>query len=79
MWLKFIFRNNETTSVDVLDAWEVRWKSRHGIFSDETIPEVRVFKTKDEAEEFKIALIDAFNLIKNKSEIRSVTIKKTEI
>jgi len=56
-------------SVDVLEVWEVRWHSLHwyGLSSIEypdVSPEIRVFATEPEAQEFAAALRDAFRLLR---------------
>lgn len=64
---KLFFRDKQEVSVDAKVCWEVRWESRYGEYSSETKPEVRVFTSKDDANEFKDALVDAFKLIKHTS------------
>ena len=65
--MKLFFRDRTETSVDVFEAWEVRWRSRYGQFSSDTQPEVKVFPKEEDAKEFKKALEDAFKLIKHTS------------
>ena len=65
--MKLFFRDRTEASVDVFEAWEVRWRSRNGQFSGDTQPEVKVFPKKEDAKEFKKALEDAFKLIKHRS------------
>lgn len=64
---KLFFRDKTETSVDVFEMWEVRWTSRHGKYSSDTQPEVRVFPKEEDAREFKKALEDAFKLIRHTS------------
>ena len=64
---KMFFRDKQQVSVDVYEAWGVRWQSRHGGFSGDTKPEMRVFTSEKDAEEFADALRDAFRLIKHTS------------
>ncbi len=64
---KIFFRDEQETSVDCYECWEVRWTSRHGSYSSDTKPEVRAFPKKAAAEEFKKALDDAFKLIRHTS------------
>lgn len=72
---KLFFRDKTKTSVDAVECWEVRWRSRFGEGFIDVKPEVRVFHSKAEANEFKNALVDAFKLIKNSSDCL-VKIKK---
>lgn len=57
--------SNETKEVDAIQLWEVRWTSRHGEFHNDISQEVEAFPSKDEAEEFALALRNAFKLIKH--------------
>lgn len=61
---KLFFRDKDTTSVD---TWEVRWESRYGAWYRNVSPEVRVFVSREDAEEFAKALKDAFRLIRHTS------------
>lgn len=61
------FRDRQEETVNVVATWEVRWDSRHGEYSYSTRPEIRVFVSEKEALEFKMALDDAFKLIKHTS------------
>ena len=65
--IKMFFRDEQETSVDVAEAWEVRWTSRYGEYSGNTQPEIRVFTSKGDAMAFRDALVDAFKLIKHTS------------
>jgi len=73
--LKIFFRDKQQQSVEIFECWEVRWQSRHGAFSHDTVPEIRVFPKRKDAEDFKAALEDAFKLIKHTSGNR-VTVTK---
>lgn len=64
---KLLFRNEQLQTTYVFEAWEVRWTSRHGEYGGDTQPEMRIFPSKEEAEDFKKALEDAFKLIKHTS------------
>lgn len=46
-------------------AWEVRWVSRSAEYSSSTKPEVKLFITEQEANDFADALKAAFKLIGN--------------
>jgi len=59
--------NNETLEVDVAQLWEVRWKSRHSEYSAGTRPEVEVFLSQQEAQDFAESLQQAFSLIRHTS------------
>ena len=75
---KMFFRDEQQQSVDVLEAWEVRWTSRYGEFSGYTEKEARFFPNEDHAKEFKKALEDAFKLIKHTSGTQ-VSMSKCEL
>ena len=72
------FRDEQETSVDVFQCWEVRWTSRHGQYHGDTRREVRVFPKKEDAGVFRDALQDAFELVKHTSGTR-VSLTKQEI
>lgn len=74
---KLFFRDKQEVSVDAKVCWEVRWTSRYGEYSRETKPELRVFTSEEDANEFKDALVDAFKLIKHTSGTK-VKIKKQD-
>lgn len=65
---KLTFRDTQDTSIEVCQAWEVWWTSRHGKYSADVKKEVRVFISEEAAEQFRDALEDAFKLIKHTSE-----------
>lgn len=73
---KIFFRDKQETSVDAYDCWEVRWTSRHGSYSSDTKPEVRVFPVESDAQEFKKALDDAYKLIKHTSGTKVIISKQ---
>jgi hypothetical protein len=64
---KFKFRDQQEQEVTAAAIYEVRWCSRWGSYSGNITPEIRVFTTKKDAEDFKKALEDAFKLIKHTS------------
>jgi hypothetical protein len=64
---KIFFRDKQEMSVDVWEAWEVRWTSRYGAFASDTKPEMKIFTTEEDANQFADALRDAFKLIKTTS------------
>jgi len=72
---KMFFRDEQVRSVDTLETYEVRWQSRHGEYSNDTKPEIKVFVTEQDAHAFKKALDDAFKLI-NHTSGTTVTVKK---
>ncbi len=76
---KIFFRDEQETSVDTFECWEVRWTSRQNRYPyDKLCPEVRVFPKKEDAEEFKKALVDAYALIKHTPET-DITLVKQEL
>ena len=77
--LKLFFRDEQKTSVDIVECWEVRWYSRHNSFRyPDAIPEIRVFTSQEDALEFKRALHDAFKTLRYTSGI-AVDVMKQEI
>ena len=77
--LKRIFLGPEETSLPVYahTSWTVRWQSRHNEYSSGTRPEAEVFPIKQDAEDFKQALEQAFKLIRYTSGTR-VTIEENK-
>lgn len=65
---KIFFRDKQEQAVDVYEGWEVRWYSRHGAYSGDIKPEVKIFPNEEHAQDFKKALEAAFNLIKHTSQ-----------
>ena len=74
--MELFFRDEKQQSVRVIECWEVRWESRYGQWHKDTKPEVRVFPSKKEAEEFRLALKDAFKLIKHTSGAEVIVTKQ---
>lgn len=64
---RLVPESNKLREIEVVDAWAVRWRSRHGEFSGETQPEIEVFANRDLAEEFAESLRMAFRLIRTTS------------
>lgn len=64
--------DNSTKQVEVVQTWEVRWRSRHGQYSGNTRDECEIFTNKDEAHSFAESLRNAFKLIRH---VGSDTIK----
>lgn len=60
---KIKVRDPQTEELEVVQLWEVRWWSRHGEYSADVRPQVKVFPDKEDAVKFKEALEDAFKLI----------------
>lgn len=75
---KLFFRDTQTTTVDAVESWEVRWYSRYGSYNNDIRPEVRAFPSQEEAHAFKHALEDAFKLIKHTSGTQ-VTLEKQDL
>lgn len=65
---KLFFRDEQQVSVDVYEAWAVRWTSRFGRFASDTQPELKVFTSEEDAKLFAKALKDAFALINHTSD-----------
>lgn len=66
--------DNAVKSVDVLQLWEVRWTSRHGEYSADTMAEAEFFTSEAEfftseaaADDFAESLRAAFKLTRNTS------------
>jgi len=78
---KFLFRDKQEISVDIVEVWEVRWcglvESYRLINGDYKLtPQIKVFTSLSDAKEFKDALDDAFKITKNKLNLPEITIKK---
>ena len=69
-WKKIFIRDEQKESIKIIEAWEVRWTSRHGVYAGDTKPEVRLFPSEEQAIKSKQALIDAFSLIKQTSQTK---------
>ena len=54
--------SNEMIAVDAVQLWEVRWTSRFGSFSTDTRPEMEVFPSEADANNFAESLKQAFKL-----------------
>lgn len=52
-------------SLEALQIWTVRWKSRYGNYSDQTRPEVEIFTSEEDAKAFKNAIEKAYALIRH--------------
>jgi len=57
--------SNLWKTVEAVQCWEVRWTSRHGEYNFDVRPEVEVFASSAEAEEFATSLRNAFELIRH--------------
>lgn len=73
-WLT-VPKPGEITQIRAIELWEVRWYSRHGEYSHSTSPQVEMFTSKEDADNFATALRNAFILVKNTSE-NNVVVKK---
>jgi len=74
--IKMFFRDRTEISVNVAEAWEVRWFSRYGQYYGDIRPEIRIFVTKHEANEFADALRDAYRLIRHSSGVGVSVVKQ---
>jgi len=81
---RFLFRDKQEIAVDIVEVWEVRWcgvveryKHSDGLYNE--VPQVKVFTSLNDAEEFKSALNDAFRITKNELNLPEITIKKQEV
>lgn len=59
--------DNAVKSVDVLQLWGVRWISRHGEYSADTMAEAEFFTSEAAADAFAESLRAAFKLTRNTS------------
>ena len=57
--------STELKQLEAVQLWEVRWYSRYGEYFANTRPEVEAFTTKELADEFALALKQAFKLIRH--------------
>lgn len=60
-------QSNEVKTVDAVQLWSVRWMSRYGEFSGCTNKEMEAFTSEQEAQDFKLALENAFKLLRHTS------------
>lgn len=72
---------NATQEIDVVEAYTVRWWSRHGNWEEcphmcSAQPEAEVFITKEEADSFAESLRKAFKILKYTGAGRKVTVEK---
>ena len=51
-------------SLEAVELYEVRWKSRNGDYSGDTKEEVEVFTSRKDAKEFEESLKEAFKILK---------------
>ena len=58
---------NETKIIQAVQLWTVRWQSRCGVYSTDVHKEVEAFTSSQEAQEFKLALENAFKLLRHTS------------
>lgn len=70
--------SNETRQIEVAQLWEVRWTSRHGGYSHDVRPEVEAFTSKDAAEDFALALNNAWHLLRCSSAGTEISLKKAD-
>ncbi len=81
--MKFLFKkltvpfNNSTKEVETIQMWRVTWYSRYGEFSHLTRKQVEIFTNKEDAENFKESLVNAFKLIRHTCG-NSLSLKKNE-
>ena len=59
--------SNATKTITVAQTWEVRWESRHGRYSGDTRPEIEVFLSEKEADDFAVSLRNSFKLVRHSS------------
>lgn len=64
---KSIFVPDGSVTLEAIQLWEVRWKSRHGEGYYDVRPEVEAFPSLKEADRFADALREAFALMKHTS------------
>lgn len=67
--------SNKTKTIDAVQLWEVRWKSRFGAYASDTREEVECFTDVELANEFAQALKNAFSLLRHTSGARVSVIK----
>jgi hypothetical protein len=60
-------QSNEVKTVDAVQLWSVRWESRYGEYSGSTRKEMEAFTSEQEAQAFKLALENAFKLLRHTS------------
>lgn len=70
---------NTTKQIDVIQMWEVRWRSRKSEVDFDGHPELECFSMEAEAEEFAKALRNAFALIRITTMNRVTVVKGRSI
>ncbi len=68
-WTKDYVIPDGKRTIEGAQTWEVRWQSRSGEFSSDTKPELAIFFSESDANDFAQALRDAFTLIRYKSAV----------
>lgn len=63
---KLVPENNNTRKVEVVQSWSVEWKSHCDEYSVSIEKHKEFFLTEEEAENFKLSLIQAKKLLKYK-------------
>lgn len=64
LFKKILIPSGEQSELLAYESWSVRWTSRKGPYSHDQRPESEVFTSKDDADTFADALLDAFKLLK---------------
>ena len=60
-------QTNEVKTIDAVQLWTVRWESRYNEYSGGLRKEVEAFTSEQEAQDFKLALENAFKLLRHTS------------
>lgn len=66
------------TTVEGVELYEVRWTSRYGEYSSSIKPEIEVLMSKEDAEAFAKALLEAFKLIRHSGKGTDVRMNKRD-
>lgn len=69
-------QTNETTQIEVVQLWTVRWVSRNGPYSGDLRQEVEAFTSEADATAFKQSLENAFQLLRHTSGTTVIIIKE---
>mgnify|MGYP001591082313 CR=1 FL=1 len=71
--------SNETTKIDAIQLWYVRWTSRYDKFAGSTRYEIEAFVSEQLANHFADALRNAFQLLRHTSDTMVIVEKRAGV
>jgi hypothetical protein len=69
---------NDVKEVDTVQTWQVRWLSRNDKWHSSLFPELEVFLSEKDANDFADSLRNAYKLVRNTHEIKFIEVKKSK-